>query len=164
MNQNKGQAPYNNCDKADTISLRDGNRLRITSGSDNRCHSDESTKNRNRSCATGQVMLLTVVLLSGAVLASTSLASLLILYQLRQATDAKGSMKAVFAADAGIEWAFYNENKLGGALPYPNSGPNMTNDSKVTITKNAADPFPLKAIGQSGRSARAFQASLPPAP
>ncbi len=125
MNQNKGQAPYNNCDKADTISLRNGSRPKTTSGSDNRCH---------------------------------------ILYQLRQATDVKGSMKAVFAADAGIEWAFYNEKKLEGALPYPNSGPKMTNGSKVTITKNAADPLPLKSVGQSGRSARAFQAGLPPAP
>ncbi len=111
----------------------------------------------------GQVMLLTVVLLSGVILASTSLAGFLILYQLRSATDIKASTKAIFAADAGIEWAFYNENKLGGSLPYLNGGPSMTNGSKVTITKTVSDPlYPLKAVGQSGRSARALQANLPP--
>lgn len=112
----------------------------------------------------GQVMLLTVVLLSGVILASTSLAGLLVLYQLKLATNIKTSTQAIFAADAGIEWAFYNESKLGGSLPYPNNGPKMTNGSKVSITKNATDPFPLKAIGQSGRSARAFQANVPPGP
>ncbi|MBI1838899.1 MAG: hypothetical protein HYR95_01180 [Candidatus Colwellbacteria bacterium] len=107
-------------------------------------------------------MLLTVVLLSGAILSSTSLAGLLILYQLRQATDVNNSMKAIFAADSGIEWAFYNENKLGGSLPYLNGGPDLKNGSKVTITKNPEDLLlPLKSIGQSGRSARAFQGNLP---
>lgn len=107
-------------------------------------------------------MLLTVILLSGAVLASTSLAGLLVLYQLRQATDAKGSMQAIFAADSGIEWAFYNETRpQSEQKPYPQII-NLTNGSKVTITKSATDPLPLKSIGQSGRSARAFQGNLPP--
>lgn len=111
----------------------------------------------------GQVMLLTVVLLSGAVLASTSLAGLLILYQLRQATDAKSSMRAIFAADSGIEWAFYNETRPPAEQKtYPQTPINFTNGAKVTITKSATEALPIKSIGQSGRSARAFQANLPP--
>lgn len=111
-------------------------------------------------------MLLMVILLSGAILTSTSLAGLLILYQLRQATDVKSSMQAVFAADAGIEWAFYNETRpLTEQKPYPNII-NLSNGSKVTVTKISSDPLPLKAIGQpqSGRSARAFQANVPLSP
>ncbi len=112
-------------------------------------------------------MLITVVMLSGAVLASTSLAGLLILYQLRQATDAKASMQAIFAADAGLEWAFYNENKLVGTPEYKNYDPpisrTLDNGAKYTVTKDDADPLlPIKSIGQSGRVARAFQGSLPP--
>ncbi|PIP46684.1 MAG: hypothetical protein COX15_00065, partial [Candidatus Colwellbacteria bacterium CG23_combo_of_CG06-09_8_20_14_all_42_19] len=114
----------------------------------------------------GQVMLLTVMLLSGAILASTSLAGLLIIYQLRQATDVKGSMQAVFAADSGIEWAFYNETRPGAEQQLYPKIITLTNGLpgspvKVTITKIPGDPLPLKAIGQSGRSARAFQANLP---
>ena len=110
-------------------------------------------------------MLLTVVLLSGAVLASTSLAGLLILYQLRQATDVKGSMRAIFAADAGLEWAFYNETKTTPQTQatYPHVI-NLANGAKVTVTYDPTSPLPIKAIGQSGRSARAFQADLPPTP
>lgn len=115
----------------------------------------------------GQVMLITVVMLSGAVLASTSLAGLLILYQLRQATNAKASMQAVFAADAGLEWAFYNENRSVAPEPYPHTSPPLSNGTVsspiiYTVDKNDADPLPLKSIGQSGRTARAFQGSLPP--
>ena len=107
-------------------------------------------------------MLLTVILLSGVVLASTSLAGLLILYQLRQATDAKDSMRAIFAADAGLEWAFYNETRATPqAYPYTMT---LTNGDKVTVTYNSSSPLPIKTIGQSGRSARAFQADIPPAP
>src|SRR3989344_2829140 len=109
----------------------------------------------------GQVMLITVVMLSGAVLASTSLAGLLILYQLRQATDAAASMKAIFAADAGLERAFYNENKLSGAETYPLLK-TLDNGAKYTVTKDVTDPTLLKSIGQFGRTARAFQGSLPP--
>lgn len=106
-------------------------------------------------------MLLTVILLSGAVLASTSLVGLLILYQLRQATDIKNSMQAIFAADTGIEWAFYNATRPPAEQrPYPEVI-NLSNGAKVTITELVGDPLPLKSVGQSGRSARAFQANLP---
>ena len=104
-------------------------------------------------------MLLTVILLSGVVLASTSLAGLLILYQLRQATDAKDSMRAIFAADAGLEWAFYNETR---ATPetYPHVI-NLSDGAKVTITYDSNDSLPIKVVGQYGRVARAFQANSP---
>ncbi|MCR4261076.1 MAG: hypothetical protein NUV96_01985 [Candidatus Colwellbacteria bacterium] len=66
----------------------------------------------------GQLMLLSVLLITSAVLAATTVASLLILFQLRQAADAKSSAQAVFAADAGVERALYEryrENSCGGA-------------------------------------------------
>ncbi len=106
-------------------------------------------------------MLVTVMMLSGAILASTSLAGLLILYQLRQATNAESSAKAIFAADAGLERAFYNENK-GGTETYPLQKTFGDGVTKYTVTKDADDQSIIKSIGQSGRAARAFQGSLPP--
>ena len=51
----------------------------------------------NRNGEKGQLMLLSVLLISSAVLGATTVASLLVLFQLRQASDAKSSAQAVFA-------------------------------------------------------------------
>lgn len=56
----------------------------------------------------GQVMVLTVLALGGTLLGLTGIAGLLMVYQIRQATDLANSSKAIFAADAGIEWALYD--------------------------------------------------------
>ncbi|MDP3999740.1 MAG: hypothetical protein Q8P76_04110 [bacterium] len=56
----------------------------------------------------GQVMLLTVLLLSGTILSATTIAGLLMLYQIRQATDIANSTKAIYAADTGIERRVYD--------------------------------------------------------
>jgi hypothetical protein len=113
----------------------------------------------------GQVMLMTVIMLSGAILASTSLAGLLVLYQLRQSTDAASSAKAIFAADSGIERALYKEKK-GSSDPYPLkqtlSNSTQGNITQYTVTQDATNPLLIKSIGQSGRTARAFQADLSP--
>ena len=163
INKRKGQAPHNNYDKTNSILHRFGFKVTNQDKSSTSNSIYKLVKNRNRSCVSGQVMLITVVMLSGAVLASTSLAGLLILYQLRQATDAKASMQAIFAADAGLERAFYNENKLGGTEPYPLKPLQaFGNGATYTVTKDIANSLPIKSIGQSGRTARAFQGSLPP--
>lgn len=53
-------------------------------------------------------MILTVLALGGAVLGATTIAGLLMLYQIREATDLANSGKAIYAADTGIEWTLYN--------------------------------------------------------
>jgi hypothetical protein len=58
----------------------------------------------------GQVMIITVLTLGGTILGVTTIAGLLMLYQIRQATDLASSAKAIFAADAGIEWSYYQFN------------------------------------------------------
>ena len=63
--------------------------------------------NLNLKPKSGQVMLITVVALSGTLLGATTIAGLLMLYQLRQASDIANSAKAIMAADAGLEWRIY---------------------------------------------------------
>ncbi len=53
-------------------------------------------------------MLLTTLALGGAILGATSIAGILMLYQIRATTDAVSSAEAIFAADAGIEWAQFD--------------------------------------------------------
>ena len=56
----------------------------------------------------GQAMLLAVLTLGATMLAVTTIAGLLMVYQIRQVTDFGSSAQAVFAADAGAEWALYS--------------------------------------------------------
>lgn len=53
-------------------------------------------------------MLLTVLILSGTILSATTIAGLLMLYQIRQSADIASSNKAIYAADSGLEQALYN--------------------------------------------------------
>lgn len=64
-------------------------------------------KNLTHNRQTGQVMIISVVTLSGILLAAAGIAGLLLVFQLRSANDAVNSAKAIFAADAGIEAATY---------------------------------------------------------
>jgi hypothetical protein len=53
-------------------------------------------------------MIIAVLALGGAMLGATTISGLLILYQIRGATDSENSAKAIFAADAGVEYALYD--------------------------------------------------------
>jgi len=71
-------------------------------------------KYRARSCSTGQVMILAAMSLSGVILAATTIAGVLMTYQIRHAANLESSAKAVFAADAGVECALYDIFKSNG--------------------------------------------------
>jgi len=107
----------------------------------------------------GQAMLVTVMILSSAILGATVLASLLVLFQLRQATDAKSSTQAIFAADSGIECILFE--RVSGTFNYGNCGlppaarVDLDNEAYYVVTDLGGDRF--KAVGRSGRTARAFE-------
>jgi len=52
-------------------------------------------------------MILTTLILSGTILAAVTIAGLLMLYQIRQAGNAMQSGRAIFVADAGLEYELY---------------------------------------------------------
>lgn len=52
-------------------------------------------------------MILTTLILSGTILAAITIAGLLMLYQVRQAGNAAQSARAIFVADAGLEYELY---------------------------------------------------------
>lgn len=112
-------------------------------------------------------MILTVLALGGAVLGATTIAGLLMLYQIRETTDLANSAKAIYAADAGIEWSLYKWFKD----PSP-PAVSFTNRATVLITQSCLDKDGLtidpcdsaspavsvtfKSKGTSGNSNRAF--------
>jgi hypothetical protein len=120
-------------------------------------------------------MILTVLALGGAVLGATTIAGLLMLYQIRETTDLANSAKAIYAADSGIEWSLFNwfcgpsgNGRICQSLPlfvngaklavscYDGSGNPL---SPCDSTSNAAS-VTFKAKGTSGNSNRAFGLSF----
>jgi hypothetical protein len=79
--------------------------------------------------SSGQVMILAVLTLGGAILGVTAIAGLLMLYQIRQSTDFQNSAKSIFAADAGVEWALYSYYQPPqGSLPSFSDGASLAVD------------------------------------
>lgn len=100
----------------------------------------------NRSCITGQAMLLTTVMIGGLFMLATSIAGLLVFYQLQQATDAGNSTVAIYAADAALEQAVYeyfnNEYFIYDPAVSPDKCPSVVNylcsyKSEITLDNGA---------------------------
>lgn len=102
-------------------------------------------------------MLLTVMMLTGVILSTTSLVALLVLYQLRQTTDVIASSQAIFAADAGIECALFKQLKPAESTSINCSQDKLSNGAEFkTVTQGNT----IKSAGRSRRSARAFEATF----
>lgn len=134
---------------------------------------------KNGDSREGQAMLLTVIALGGTLLGATTIAGLLMLYQIRQATDLKDSNKAIFAADAGMEMvSYYLSNATGGKVPvtpqYMVDSNGVTSSAIISqiicYSATSTDPTTiipcsqgsssavvLRSYGEAGRANRAFQ-------
>lgn len=92
-------------------------------------------------------MLLSVLVISGTILGATTIAGLLMLYQIRQATNISLSTQAYFAADAGVEWELFKLFKSDIAAANPDLAPTMTNRTCV-VTR--VDDTTIKSVGCAG--------------
>lgn len=119
-------------------------------------------------------MLLSVLLISSAVLGAATIAGLLVLFQLRQTADAESSAQAVFAADAGMERALYVKYhdpsfvcSEGATLESPPGDFEIAGDGDninylvrfLNTPTDGGEPNNCnigQSAGRSGRSARAF--------
>lgn len=126
-----------------------------------------------RSCNTGQIMILSVLALGGTILGVTTIAGLLMAYQIRQATDFAFSAKAIFAADGGLEWGLYNFycTTDPAKTPCPLPAPAFSNGASFAVQcANASGDFSdcddlasatvLRSVGTAGEASRAFEIAL----
>lgn len=98
----------------------------------------------------GQVMLLTVLIVSGTILGATTIAGLLMLYQLRQATQFSQSLQAFFAADSGLEWKLYQLCK-DDSRPQPLMSPETNAEFRVFSDLTKCEGLgSINAVGCSG--------------
>ena len=121
-------------------------------------------ENRSARLSAGQVMLVTVMALSGMILGATTIAGLLMIYQLRQSTDLVNSTKAIYAADAGIEYELYriyqDSNYVAPILSNGASFETQKQSESIIEGGQNIETITVKSIGKSGKVARAFQMIL----
>ena len=109
----------------------------------------------------GQALLLVTLAIGGVILGATTIAGLITTYQIRRATDAINSQKAIFAADAGIEcgqYRFFRFNTSTADVGCPDSKI-LTNSARYEMSMNpAAQTITSRGFSQTAR--RAFQLFL----
>lgn len=116
-------------------------------------------------------MLITVLVLSGTLLGATAIAGLLMLYQIRQTSDVINSTKAIFAADAGMEWRLYKFFKAdnqtckdcpdGAACPQPvfTNGASFQSTCSEQLS-GTTKTVTFRSNGNASKNNRAFELSF----
>jgi len=125
--------------------------------------------------SSGQAMIMTVILMGGILFMATTVAGLLMFYQVQESTDFSDSTGAIFAADAGMErviyYYFYEFNyDVDGACPAddPCEGPSLDLSNGTTAETSLVVPPPgvtnqptvLSSKGRSGRAVRLLETSF----
>lgn len=114
----------------------------------------------------GQIMIMSILTLGAVMLGATAVSGLLVIYQIRMSADASNSAKAIFAADAGIDWGIYRLSKPTSTV----SAPVFSNGASFTLicldsSSNIVDcgnpsVSVIRSSGKSVMSNRAFELSL----
>jgi hypothetical protein len=110
---------------------------------------------RNGRGRQGQVLVITVLVLSVAALAAGTIASFLTITQIRQARGISDSTKAVYAADSGIEYGLYRAF-VDSEYPLPV----MTNGPNISFEIDTTNDAVIRSLGQANNSFRAFSVSF----
>lgn len=100
-------------------------------------------------------MLITILILSAAFLIAMALGSL-VLYELRSMVFTGESIKALYAAESGLEWKLFE--KIKNEII---ESPTMINGSSYDVSVSTLPTgTQIKSIGQSGNNYRALEASF----
>lgn len=120
-------------------------------------------------------MLIITVFLSVSIAVVTAIAGFRTTIQVRQSAGVSASAKAIFAADAGLEWGLCAVvHPVGGApcplnpdpLECPTSSPGFIYNPNVTVAVNltcvGATPRKLTATGRAGTAVRVLELDFTP--
>ncbi|MEK7498679.1 MAG: hypothetical protein AAB611_02345 [Patescibacteria group bacterium] len=109
----------------------------------------------------GQVMMLTVLLLSLAFSLTSFLAGSIIVYQVRAASTITSAMIAVFAGDSGLQCGLYQQIKDSAFVCPPGNSTYMTNGAtfETTVSSTASTTL-IRSKGIFRDTSRALEASF----
>lgn len=106
---------------------------------------------RIRANETGQVLLITVLIMMSTFALAIAIGGM-VLYELRSMVNTNESVRAIYAAESGIEWLLYKANK--GEVPAPEMHNNTSYECPPTCTNC------IHCSGTSGRVNRAIEISF----
>ncbi len=101
--------------------------------------------------ARGQIMLMVILAMAG-IFATGAIISLSITKELRRLNAILDSVKAFYAADAGVEWKFYSALKDPAAQApvfLNNASCCGPEDIELILPENPGEPIKIKSIGTS---------------
>ena len=107
----------------------------------------------------GQLMLITVLILGGTILGASAIAGLITTYRVRQSSDAKDSALAIFAADAGLERAFYQcfKQVVPDCADFDSTTDPLSNGAEYSVKFLTGPPSEIRSVGSRGRVSRALR-------
>jgi len=107
------------------------------------------------------VSLLLTILIMAAILAISFGLFRLSIGEIKLIRDIPNSLIAYYAADAGIEWAIYEERQRGGVSDKPDCSVDLGNGSKYGIEVNrTGETITIKSIGCYKEIRRAIEVSF----
>src|SRR3989344_9546506 len=106
----------------------------------------------------GQVMIMTVTIVVGALVGASAVASSMMLRQIRQSMQSIDSTKAIFAAEAGIESTLYRQFKDQSYIP--DSSLDESGASFQVATSSEPEGLRIKSVGKSKSSSRALEVRI----
>ncbi len=116
----------------------------------------------NNNFQSGQAMLIVVLILGATMLGVTTIVGYVSLQKIKNVANITDSTKAIYAADSGVEWCFYNKIGSNGTSTFDCSGSSPTtgtsslslsNGSSVSVSESGQE---VKSIGTDNSSYRAF--------
>ncbi len=105
---------------------------------------------KNKKSQKGQVLLITVLILMSTFTLAIAMGGM-VLFELRSMINTNESVKALYAAESGIEWQLFTANKGNTDLPVMTNGTSYENDS---------GPGYIRSSGNSGRVNRAMEVTF----
>jgi len=109
---------------------------------------------------------MSVLTLGAVMLGATAISGFLILYQIRMSSNAADSAKAIFAADAGIDWGIYSFTRPTSTPP----STSFSNGSRFevvckdpsgnTVQCTNASTSLIRSSGYAGSITRVFELNL----
>ena len=111
-----------------------------------------------------QVMILTILTLGATILGATTIAGLMMLYQLRQSRDDIVSNQAIYAAEAGLECGLYQYFN-NGSVSSCSSSSVFSNGSTVSVLlvpgTSDSNATSIVSIGTAGENVKRALSIVP---
>lgn len=103
----------------------------------------------------GQAVLISVIIMGSILLSVTTIAGYLTMQKIKIAGNATNSMKALYAADAGLEFELYKHLHPSStdADPIFSNGASSVHMRQINPATGAGE---IRSLGTAGRSSRAF--------